>query len=565
MKKRNATSPVTVVGPEFLPVLTLLTGTSATIESRKGIHMGNDTFNATAGFHLTTAATDRDVLLAEQIGGLEANRIRVVNEPEIVRLEGVLGALENERRQLRAVLGAALRTSGTHGPWPLWQTIMAVLFVAAGFALTRMSLEPFDFNPELMWICSLGIACLCAYGTAEFLEKTDLKVIVLGISVLLFLASLAGLMTLASVRGDIFLHHLQNLANSGDGSSPSSTDAGLAFYRAVAPKMRMFLTLLSLALELAAGLALHEVRAALKVRTAPPSPESLRLEMVEGEISHVEAQLRFLRNEPEIFEHEYRRNMYIGLLAGAARHTRSNGKWPTVALIALLGVASTVRGQAIDFLEGLDLSATSRAKGYDGSTADVENIESAARIIATVPAGSRITVAGISDESFSRPFILLTGLVPNDSGKLREYDQIAAARNRLAASVRRIGGSIEPRFQTTDLLGFLMFAGMAFESAPHMRRVLVIHSDMRQSARPLDIEHVPVISAEGALRTVEEGHLIPDLSGVEVFVYGVHAVGKDIRYWQSLREFWAAYFLRCHATLRSFSMMRDTPNLGTSR
>ena len=527
--------------------------------------MENETFNATAGFFLATAGTDRTVLLTEQIGGLEKNRRRIANEPEIVRLANTLATMESDRRQLQAMLGATLKTSGVQGQWPIWQTIMAVLFLSAGFALTRMSLEPFDFNPELIWICSLGIACVCAYATSEFLAKTDLKAIVLGISIVLVLASLAGLMVLASVRGDIFLHHLQNLANSDDGTAASATDTGLAFYRTVAPKMQMFLRLLSLALELAAGLALHEIRAALKARPLPPSPESRRLEMVEREISQIEARLRFLQNDPEMFEYEYRRNLYIGLLTGAARHAQSHAKWPTVALIVLLAVGSTARGQAIDLLEGLDFSATSSAKGYDGSTADAENIESAARIIAMLPAGSRITVTGISDESFSRPFVLLTGLIPSDPGKLREYDEIAAARNRLSRSLRRIGGSIEPRFQTTDLLGFLMLAGMAFESAPHMRRVLVIHSDMRQSGRPLDIEHVPVISVGGALGTVEEGHLLANLSGVEVFVYGVHAVGKDIRYWQSLREFWAAYFERCHATLRAFSMTRDVPNLAASR
>jgi hypothetical protein len=42
-------------------------------------------------------------------------------------------------------------------------------------------------------------------------------------------------------------------------------------------------------------------------------------------------------------------------------------------------------------------------------------------------------------------------------------------------------------------------------------------------------------------------------------------VGKDIAYWQSLRNFWTAYFERCHATLRAFSMMRDTPDLTESR
>jgi hypothetical protein len=527
--------------------------------------MDNETFNATAGFHLATAGTDRNVFLAEQIGALEKNRIRVANQTEITRLANVLGTLQNERRELQAVVGAALRISGAQGPWPFWQTIMAVLFVIAGFAFTRMSFEPFDFNPELMWICSLGIACLCAYGTAEFLEKTDLKAIVLGISIVLFLASLGGLATLASVRGDIFLHHLQNLASSGDGSSGSPTDTGLAFYTTVAPKMRMFLTLLSLALELAAGLALHEVRAALKARNVPPSPESRRLEVVEGEISQIEAQLRFLHNQPEMFEHEYRRNLYIGLLAGAARHARTNAKWPTVALVALLGVGSSVRGQGIDYWEGLDFSATSKAEGYGSSTADAENIESAARIISTLPPGSRITVAGISDQSFSRPLVLLTGEIPTDPGKLREYDQIVAGRNRLAGSLRKVGISIKPDYQTTDILGFLNVVGMAFRNRPNMRHVLVIHSDMRQSAPPLNIEASHVVPVTDALATVDRLHLFADLSGVEVFIYGVHAVGKDISYWRSLREFWIAYFERCNATLRTFSMMRDTPNLAESR
>ena len=97
-----------------------------------------------------------------------------------------------------------------------------------------------------------------------------------------------------------------------------------------------------------------------------------------------------------------------------------------------------------------------------------------------------------------------------------------------------------------------------------MRHVLVIHSDMRQSASPLDIEHARVVPMRAALATVDRQHLFAELSGVEVFIYGVHAVGKDFAYWQSLREFWAAYFERCHANVRAFSLMREMPNLAGS-
>ena len=372
----------------------------------------------------------------------------------------------------------------------------------------------------------------------------------------------AGLAMLASVRGDLFALHLQNIPNSGDTASTAANDNAVAFYAIAAAKMRLFLTLLSLSLELAGGLALHEIRSALKVRRMQASPESLRLEVVEQEIGQSEAQLTFLRNEPEAFEHEFRRNLYIGLLDGAARHARVYRKWPTtVAFMAALAVGSTLHGQSVDLLEGLDYSAASKATSYDGTAAHAKNIEAAAQIIARLPAGSQITVSAISDQSFARPVILMTGQIPNTRGKLREFDAIGDTRTRLAADLRRVGPTMKPDFMATDILGFLMVAGMEFHNTPNMRHVLVIHSDMRQSAPPLDIERPQIVPLTTALATVDRHHLLADLSGVQVFIYGVHAVGKDIAYWQSLRDFWTAYFDRCHATLRGFSMMRDTPNL----
>jgi hypothetical protein len=524
----------------------------------QGGYVQTQTFDASAGFHLANGGTDRNVILAEEICALEKQRLRVNNEPEVTRLQRVLEVLERERRELLGILSAALRGSVAQAAWPVGQTIMAVIFVLAGFGFTRMSFEPFDLNPELLWLCSVGIACLCAYATAEFLKRSDLKIVVLGLSIALFVLSVAGLAMLALVRGDLFALHLQNVPNSGDSSVVN--DNALAFYASAAPKMRTFLILLSLSLELAAGLALHEVRVALKARPMPPSAESRRLEVVEREIGLTEAQVTFLRNGPEAFEFEFRRNLYIGLLDGAARHARAYRKWPaTFAILVVLGAGSTLRGESIDLLEALDYSATSKATSYDGTAAHAQNIEAAARIIAGLPGGSRVTVSAISDQSFARPLVLLTGEIPNSPGTLREYDQIVAGRNRLAATLRRVGSSIKPDYQTTDILGFLMAAGMEFRTTPQVRRVLVIHSDMRQSAPPLDIERVQVVPVAAALATVDRQHLFAELTGVEVFIYGVHAVGKDIAYWQSLRDFWTAYFERSHATLRAFSMMRDTP------
>ncbi len=141
--------------------------------------MQTQTFGASAGFDLANGGTDRNVVLAEEICALEKQRLRVTNEPSIVRLRVLFDALVRERRELQSVIGASLRASAATVPWPVWQTIMATVFLLAGFGFTRMSFEPFDLDPAWLWLCSIGIACLCAYATAEFLEKTDLKVIVL--------------------------------------------------------------------------------------------------------------------------------------------------------------------------------------------------------------------------------------------------------------------------------------------------------------------------------------------------------------------------------------------------
>lgn len=46
----------------------------------------NQSFDASAGFHLSKAGTDRNVVLAEQICTFEKERIRARNQPEIAKL-----------------------------------------------------------------------------------------------------------------------------------------------------------------------------------------------------------------------------------------------------------------------------------------------------------------------------------------------------------------------------------------------------------------------------------------------------------------------------------------------
>jgi len=58
-----------------------------------------------------------------------------------------------------------------------------------------------------------------------------------------------------------------------------------------------------------------------------------------------------------------------------------------------------------------------------------------------------------------------------------------------------------------------------------------------------------------------EGPGIPDLHGVEVQVLGADNPGKPMPYWTALRDFWTVYFKRTGADLKSYSVLRDPPDL----
>jgi hypothetical protein len=77
------------------------------------------------------------------------------------------------------------------------------------------------------------------------------------------------------------------------------------------------------------------------------------------------------------------------------------------------------------------------------------------------------------------------------------------------------------------VIGFLTVA------ADLLHEVIVIFSDMRRSVPPPDIA--------------------PPDSCPPPRHCGVHAAGKDIAYWQSLRAFWEGYFAKAGATLKGFS------------
>jgi nitric oxide reductase activation protein len=106
----------------------------------------------------------------------------------------------------------------------------------------------------------------------------------------------------------------------------------------------------------------------------------------------------------------------------------------------------------------------------------------------------------------------------------------------------------------------MLVASQAFDHRPADRKeVLIIFSDMRQSTRVLDLERPAVVRKTEALQQVAKSHLIPNLHGVKVYALGVDASGRSVNYWQTLRDFWIAYFEQAGALVEDYSILRSIP------
>jgi hypothetical protein len=171
-----------------------------------------------------------------------------------------------------------------------------------------------------------------------------------------------------------------------------------------------------------------------------------------------------------------------------------------------------------------------------------------------------VTVLGITENSFSQPYVLLSAKTANDKGYFGE--RLTAARRQIVHVWRERSANLQPIAPGTDILGSLVVAGQQLQQAPSTRRkVLVLFSDMREFTRHLNFETNSDIPLDEALAKVNEGRFLPDLKGVDAYVLGADAAGQEVAQWDRVREFWTAYFQKAGASLKSYSIMRSLPEL----
>ena len=213
-------------------------------------------------------------------------------------------------------------------------------------------------------------------------------------------------------------------------------------------------------------------------------------------------------------------------------------------------------GDRLNLVVAIDLSRSVAVVGPDDKSEFQKNVEGVSRLLATVPAGARATVIGITDHSFTQPYVLLRAQLPDDTGYFGE--RLDSARRQLTSAWMARSVKLAPQFPSTDIFGAFALASEIHTANKQMKRTaLVIFSDMRESAPQIDFESRQVIPPFDAL-TAQCGKL-PDLRGVLVFVLGVEQAGKSSEYLQSLHAFWREYLNRAGAELRTLAVLREIP------
>jgi hypothetical protein len=266
-----------------------------------------------------------------------------------------------------------------------------------------------------------------------------------------------------------------------------------------------------------------------------------------------------LSNAPNLFVAGFWRDFYRSMLTHARQNARRMLPF-LILFIPLLGQAQAPPPERLNIVIAVDLSVSVASTGHDGKTDFEKNLAGVTSALARVPPTSQITVLGITEESFSQPYVLLSAKTTNDSGYFGE--RIAAARRQLIQVWQRRSARLKPRASRTDILGALVVAGHFFDRTPRTdRRTLIVFSDMLQVAREVNLETKGTVSVDSVFETVERGMLVARLNDVEVHVLGVSAAGNDITQWEHARRFWTAYFAKAGAMLTTYSILREPPAL----
>ncbi|MGA2592665.1 MAG: hypothetical protein ABSH32_22365 [Bryobacteraceae bacterium] len=515
-----------------------------------------------SGRHLGMEGVEHVAGSAEAYCDCERERISLVNEPRIRELHAHGCHLaEREimlKERLRHAAPPGFVRQRRHAAAYYWG--IGIALALAAFFFSIIGFAPYRLGWTGYLYC-LGIALVTPFIVEEFLDawhserRRLYKAMVTGV----FLSAVVGGALLAEIRGELLARETeqQEAAVVIEGSAPARAVPEASFYESTRGLLRAMMILFALAMDIGAGIAIHRARAIGAVSGEDADTLLLELGDVRMQLGAAAAEITALTNAPAEFVARFWRDFYRSMLTQTARKAITKIGLSLLCLCILMGRHASAQNP-MNLVVAVDLSASEAVKTDGGRTGLSRNIEGVGKLLAMVAAGTRISVIGITDNSFTSPRILLSAEVSPDPGFFGE--RLIAARRDLLRTWRERAVRLKPDARGSDIFGALLLAAELFRRGPPgSRNVLALYSDMRHVTPILDLETPPVIPVKSTLKTAAEHGLVADLAGVAVYAAGTATPGRRIEEWKSLRQFWSAYFHGAGANIGGYSILWEPP------
>lgn len=507
---------------------------------------------AEIGEQLGTEGIGKLVSNAEAYCTCEEQRIALTNDPHIVFRRAEAATLVDEEEQIVARLRLApppgdLRTRRRKA---VYYGLVTIILTAAGFVFSLYSFDPFRVGLKGYLYC-LGIAIVEPFLLDYILDPWKGQVPKKSLAAAACGAGLLSLVLLAAIRGDLLAEQTKSSTPVVviDGTPVESSPTENNFYEKATPLLQLVMIFLAVAMELGAGFALHEVWRLTAEDKEDWAKLRKRLTEIRQRLGVLAFEIRGLQLEPQVFSALFWSNFYRAMLTQTVRSAMTKIVILLLALLFVIHGFATAQS-ATKIVVALDLTKSEMIRNPDDQTEFQKNVEAVGKLLAQIPSNSDITIIGITDRSFTQPYILLSAHLSSDSGYFGE--RLNAARGELVVAWKKRSEKLVPCFRPTDVVGALVLAAhiLADPGTPS-QKWLIIYSDMRNSTPDMNLE-LPIFAS--GFPTVKPP-VIAHLADVQVWIFGADGERRRISSWQQLKEFWKTYFLRAGAILKDYSTL----------
>ncbi len=370
------------------------------------------------GAHLGHEAAEHIAKIAEDYCASQRQVLELANQPRIneLRVEGQ--EVIRRKRDLEELLRRTPHPRDTRGrklrAVACWAIGVVLTFVAFFFSL--LSLEPFRLGFTGKLVC-IGIALITPYAVHKLLGAYKSERLLNGIIALVFVCAAAGGALVAGIRADLLARQIQDTAPAVeiDGEAAPSVETPVSFYEETKTSMRLLMVLLALAIDLVAGVAIYQAMEAWDDSGRDYSQVLENLAAVNVRWGELVSELTSRTNAPALFEAGFWRDFYRAMLTQSAK--RAGSKLLGICLCLVFLVGGKAFGQEkLNLVVAVDLTASESVKGHDGKSQFDKNMTAVERLLGSVPAGSKVSVIGITEDSFGRPYILLSATISGDAG-----------------------------------------------------------------------------------------------------------------------------------------------------